>query len=54
MVKLGAKGKTDKAGGGLIIGRSVVIHANEDDLVTQGDSDGNAGPIVAYGTIKLV
>jgi Cu-Zn family superoxide dismutase len=32
-----------------IIGRSVVIHKNEDDMLSQ--PDGNVGPILASGTI---
>lgn len=32
-----------------VIGRSVVIHKNADDLISE--PEGNAGPIVAYGTV---
>lgn len=35
-----------------IVGRSVVIRERADDFVTQGDQDGDAGNIVAYGTIR--
>ena len=34
-----------------IVGRSVVIHAGADDFTTTPD-DGDAGPIVAYATIR--
>ena len=34
-----------------IIGRSIIVHKNEDDLKTQ--PTGNAGPRVAYGVIGI-
>ena len=34
-----------------IIGRSVIVHANADDLVSQKPTPGNAGPRVACGVI---
>ena len=34
-----------------IVGRSVVVRAGADDLVTAED-DGGAGRVLAYGTIK--
>eukprot|EP00241_Pyramimonas_parkeae_P021985 CAMPEP_0114286638 /NCGR_PEP_ID=MMETSP0059-20121206/5858_1 /TAXON_ID=36894 /ORGANISM="Pyramimonas parkeae, Strain CCMP726" /LENGTH=256 /DNA_ID=CAMNT_0001407679 /DNA_START=43 /DNA_END=813 /DNA_ORIENTATION=- len=36
-----------------IVGKSIVIHADKDDFETELN-DGNAGPIVAFGTIKSV
>jgi Cu-Zn family superoxide dismutase len=38
-------------GDGSIIGRSVIVHQNEDDLKTQ--PTGNAGPRIACGVIGI-
>jgi len=44
---------TKLEGENTVLGRSVVIHADADDL-TSPTGDGNAGKIIAYGTIKQV
>ena len=40
-------------GANSIVGRGVIVHANEDDLKSQQPTPGNAGPRVACGNIML-